>query len=190
MSGLTEVQFATAPSDTLARAMHARVAPQTSRPYIDLFTKDVVLWPIEHSNHWYLVVGLNLGKPNSVVFTVNSIGNYGEGAILEHIKAYLALEYQTLPSRGGQLPAIQTLATYPPQQTGIIDCGLYVVGYAEAIFRRFDQFSVLPGSEALGENWFPSFSPLHMRQRLADIIRNLSVEQNFVVTSWPDLDLS
>ena len=190
MLGLTEDQFASAPSDALARAMHARVARLTSRPFIDLFTKDIVLWPIEHSDHWYLVVGLNLGKPNSVIFTVNSIGNYGEGAILEHIKAYLALEYQTLPSRGGQLPAVQTLATSPPQQTGNIDCGLYIVSYAKAIFRRFDQFSGLPGSEALRENWFPSFSPLHMRQRLADIIRNLSVQQNFGVASWPELDLS
>ena len=190
MLGLTEDQFASAPSEALARAMHARVARLTSRPFIDLFTKDIVLWPIEHSDHWYLVVGLNLGKPNSLIFTVNSIGNYGEGAILEHIKAYLALEYQTLPSRGGQLPAVQTLATSPPQQTGNIDCGLYIVGYAEAIFRRFDQFSGLPGSEALRENWFPSFSPLHMRQRLADIIRNLSVQQNFGVASWPELDLS
>ena len=187
---LPEDQFARAPSHALARVMHTRVAHLTSRYSIDLFTKDIVLWPIEHSNHWYLVVGLNLGKPNPAIFTLNSIGNYGEGAILEHIKAYLALEIQTLPSRDGQLPTIQSLAFASPQQTGGIDCGLYLLKNAEAIFRRFDQFSALAGSADLGQNWFPSFSPLEMRQRLAEIIENLSAEQGFSFTSWPDLHLS
>ena len=190
MHDLSEDQFARAPSDALARAMHARVAHLTSRHSIDLFTKDIVLWPIEHSSHWYLVVGLNLGKPHPAIFTLNSIGNYGEGAILEHIKAYLALENQTLPSRRGQMPAIQTLTSAPPQQTGGIDCGLYLLSSAEAIFRRFDQFSALASSADLGQNWFPSFSPLEMRQRLAEIIENLSAEQGFTFTSWPNLHLS
>ena len=186
-----EDQIARAPSHALARAMHARVARITSRSSIDLFTKDIVLWPIQHSNHWYLVVGLNLGKPNSALFTLNSIGNYGEGAILEHIKAYLAIEFETLPSRDGQLPAIRSLAFASPQQTGGIDCGLYLLNNAEVIFRRFDQFSALAGSaDDLGQNWFPSFSPLELRQRLAEIIENLSAEQGFSFTSWPDLHLS
>ena len=186
-----EDQIARAPSHALARAMHARVARITSRSSIDLFTKDIVLWPIQHSNHWYLVVGLNLGKPNSALFTLNSIGNYGEGAILEHIKAYLAIEFETLPSRDGQLSAIRSLAFASPQQTGGIDCGLYLLNNAEVIFRRFDQFSALAGSaDDLGQNWFPSFSPLELRQRLAEIIENLSAEQGFSLTSWPDLHLS
>ena len=149
-----------------------------------------MLWPIAHSDHWYLVVGLNLGTENPAIFTLNSIENYGEGAILEHIKAYLALEFQTLPSRVGQLPAIQSLAFASPQQSGGIDCGLYLINNAEAIFRRFDQFSALVNSAHLGQNLTPSFSPLQMRQRLAEIIENLSTEQGFSVTSWPDLHLS
>ena len=88
------------------------------------------------------------------------------------------------------MPAIQTLTSAPPQQTGGIDCGLYLLSSAEAIFRRFDQFSALASSADLGQNWFPSFSPLEMRQRLAEIIENLSAEQGFTFTSWPNLHLS
>ena len=187
---LPEDQFARAPSQDLAEVRHALVAILTRRHSIDLFTKDIVLWPIAHSDHWYLVVGLNLGTENPAIFTLNSIENYGEGAILEHIKAYLALEFQTLPSRVGQLPAIQSLAFASPQQSGGIDCGLYLINNAEAIFRRFDQFSALVNSAHLGQNLIPSFSPLQMRQRLAEIIENLSTEQGFSVTSWPDLHLS
>ena len=123
-----------------AEARHALVAILTRRHSIDLFTKDIVLWPIAHSDHWYLVVGLNLGKPNSALFTLNSIGNYGEGAILEHIKAYLAIEFETLPSRDGQLPAIRSLAFASPQQSGGIDCGLYLINNAEAINQEHSRY--------------------------------------------------
>ena len=186
---LSEDQFARPLSDAAARVRHARVAQITRRRSIDLFTKDIVLWPIERSNHWYLVVGLNLGKPNAVIFTLNSAGKYGEGAILPHIKAYLSLEYQALPSREGPMPAIQSIISAPPQQSGGIDCGLYLLNNAAAIFNRFDEFSALSGSENLGQDWFPTFSPLHMRQMLADLIRKLSDEQNFGITSWPNLNL-
>ena len=187
---LSEDQFACPLPEDLARLRHARVAEITRRRSIDLFAKDIVLWPIERSNHWYLVVGLNLGKPNAAIFALNSAGNFGEGAILEHIKAYLALEYDALPNRDGHLPAIKTLASAPPQQTGGIDCGLYLLNSAAAIFRRFDQLSALSNSENLGQNWFPPFSTLQMRQMFANLIRKLSAEQDIGVTSWPDLNLN
>ena len=96
-----------------------------------------------------------------------------------------------IPNSYLQLPAIRSLAFASPQQTGGIDCGLYLLNNAEVIFRRFDQFSALAGSaDDLGQNWFPSFSPLELRQRLAEIIENLSAEQGFSFTSWPDLHLS
>ena len=191
---LSEALYDSAPTPALARVMHARVASITKpqhRQSIDIFSKDIVLWPICRSGHWFLVVGLNLGTREPAIFTLNSImkSNYGEGAILEHIKAYLAVEYGTLPRQGSQLPHIRSLSSSPPQQIGVIDCGVFVLGFAEAIFRRFDQFRTLPYSEVIGQNWIPSFSPLTLRQRLAEMIRNVSAQQNFGVSSWPDLNL-
>ena len=189
---LTDEEYGSTPSDTLARATHQRVAHFTSRRRhtIDLFTKLIVLWPMEHDHHWFLVVGLNLGAPNATVFTLNSIGSYGEGAILEHIKAYLAIEYETSRGRGSSLPAIRTLHTSPPQQTGGIDCGLFLLSYAEAIFSQFVAFSSLFGTDqASRRNWFPPVLTLEMRKILAAKIRQLSDAQNFGITSWPELRL-
>ena len=75
-------------------------------------------------------------------------------------------------------------------QSGGIDCGLYLLNNAAAIFRRFDQLSALSNSENLGQNWFPPFSTLQMRQMFANLIRKLSAEQDIGVTSWPDLNLN
>ena len=191
---LSDEEYGSAPSDTLARAMHQRVAHFTSRRRrchtIDLFTKLIVLWPMEHNHHWFLVVGLNLGAPNATVFTLNSIGSYGEGAILEHIKANLAIEYETSRGAGSRLPAVRTLHTSPPQQTGGIDCGLFLLSYAEAIFSQFVAFSSLFGTDrASRRNWFPTVLPLEMRKILAAKIRQLSDAQNFGITSWPELRL-
>ena len=189
---LSDREYGSAPSDTLARAMHQRVAQFTSRRRhtIDLFTKLIVLWPMERDHHWFLVVGLNLGAPNATVFTLNSIGSYGEGAILEHIKAYLAIEYETSRGAGSRLPAVRTLHTSPPQQTGGIDCGLFLLSYAEAIFSQFVAFSSLFGTDrASRRNWFPPVLPLEMRRILAAKIRQLSDAQNFGITSWPELRL-
>ena len=189
---LSDREYGSAPSDTLARAMHQRVAHFTSRRRhtIDLFTKLIVLWPMERDHHWFLVVGLNLGAPNATVFTLNSIGSYGEGAILEHIKAYLAIEYETSRGAGSRLPAVRTLHTSPPQQTGGIDCGLFLLSYAEAIFSQFVAFSSLFGTDrASRRNWFPPVLPLEMRRILAAKIRQLSDAQNFGITSWPELRL-
>ena len=188
--GLSDREYNSVPSDTLARAMHARVAHYTSRRSIDLFSKLIVLWPIEHNTHWFLVVGLNLGAPGAAIFTLNSIGSYGEGAILEHIKAYLAIEYETSRGLGTSHPAIRTLSTSPPQQTGGIDCGLFLLSFAEAIFSQFDAFSSLFGTDqASGRNWFPPVLPLEIRKVLAAKVRQLSDAQNFDIASWPELNL-
>ena len=191
--GFTRNQYSTTPTNSLAKAMHARVRRLTKPqhgPPIDIFSKDLVLWPINHDTHWFVVAGINLGKDNPALFTLNSIGTHGEGAILEHIKAYLAVEYRTLAERqGSQLPDIRFLSSSPPQQNGNIDCGVYVLGFVEAIFRIFDQFCMISYSEVIGHNWIPSFSRLALRRRLAEKIRNLSDEQQFRVSLWPELNL-
>ena len=189
---LSEREYCSAPSDTLARGMHARVARCTKRRRhsIDLFSKLVVLWPMEHNNHWFLVVGLNLGEPNATLFTLNSLGSYSEGAIVEHIKAYLAIEYETSRGPGSRPPTIRTLRTSPPQQIGGIDCGLFLLSFAGAIFSQFDLFSSHFGTEqGSRRNWFPPVSPLDMRKNLAAKIRQLSDAQNYGVSSWPELNL-
>ena len=191
-NNLSVREYDSAPSETLARAMHARVAHYTRRRRhsIDIFSKAVVLWPMVRDNHWFLVVGLNLGERNATLFTLNSYGSCSEGAILEHIKAYLAIEYETSQGVGSRPPAIRTLRTSPPQQTGGIDCGLFLLSYAEAIFSQFVAFSSLFGTDQASQrNWFPPVLPLNMRKILAAKIRQLSDAQNFGITSWPELDL-
>merc|ERR1711873_20866 len=85
------------------------------RRSIDLFAKDIVIWPIERSTNWYMVVGVNLGKDSASLFTVNSAGSYGEGSILEHIKSYLAIEWEK--KRGNSSPPnFCTQKVFPPQQ--------------------------------------------------------------------------
>ena len=189
---LSDREYRAAPCDILARDLHERVALYTRRPHrtVDLFSKVIVIWPIQRDDHWFLVVGLNLGAPNATVFTLNSIGSYGEGAILEHIKAYLAIEYETSRGCGSRLPAVHTLHTSPPQQTGGIDCGLFLLSYVEAIFSQFIAFSTLFGTDqASRRNWFPPVLPLEIRKILAASIQRLSDAQNFGITSWPELDL-
>ena len=168
-------------SESSARDAHARVAHLTRRRSIDLFAKDIVIWPIERSTHWYMVVGVNLGKDSASLFTVNSAGSYGEGAILEHIKSYLAIEWEKKRGNSSR-PNFCTQKVFPPQQQGGIDCGVFLISFVESIVRNFHDF-------ANGLVQFEPVDPTRLRQYLARNIRRLSQEQGFQISQWPRLDL-
>jgi Ulp1 family protease len=122
-----------------------------------------------------------LGKDSASLFTVNSAGSYGEGSILEHIKSYLAIEWEK--KRGNSSPPnFCTQKVFPPQQQGGIDCGVFLISFVESIVRNFHDF-------ANGLVQFEPVDPTRLRQYLARSIRRLSQEQGFQISQWPRLDL-
>ena len=71
---------------------HMRVRGWTKK--IDLFTKDLVIFPIcENNSHWYLVAAVRPGKVDGFIFVLDSLGG-GRKKALDNIIDYLASEWE------------------------------------------------------------------------------------------------
>ena len=165
--------------------MHGRVADRTHsrRRAVNLFEKDIVLWPVHRRDHWFLIVAC---MNERVVYTLNSYNTMCEGQIVAHIQAYLGIEYIKSVGQVGTPPTFTHVRTRPPQQNDFTSCGLFAIHFAREIANRMEEFAnMIP----TGTEWSMPFSPIQLRASLSRAIKQKSVDQGIIVESWPDLDL-
>ena len=134
---LTADQLAQPPTDELASQLHDRVSRYTHSPTknIDIFSHSLVIWPILRDQHWFLIAATNLNRKQAELFALNSLGNFGQGAILDHLLSYLKIEF-SVAHPGETCPAIRFVRTNPPQQRDGTSCGLFAIQFVEELLRR------------------------------------------------------
>ena len=71
---------------------HIRVKGWTKK--VDLFSKDLVIFPIcENNSHWYLVAAVLPGREGGFIFVLDSLGG-GRKRAVENILNYLSSEWE------------------------------------------------------------------------------------------------
>ena len=135
----------------------------------------LVVLPTCHAGHYYtLVAVLDLEQP--LLYVLESIGGgYAVeppcGAQFRALLLWLRLK------AGVPGPDFETaILSVPRQRSGSNNCGLFTLEYIEKILDHPDYFVVLAKSRALG-NWFSVQSVDQKREKLAEQIRQMAVDQ-------------
>ena len=135
----------------------------------NIFEKDFVIVPINHEDHWYVVLICYpaLLKPRvskgrlecPVILLLDSLEDGMKDEVVANLREYLACEWrermvvgQSQGVRLFQQSAMPHFCPDIPQQPNLTDCGLYLLEYVEAFFRSpIQDFSVPIASLA---SWF------------------------------------
>lgn len=135
----------------------------------NIFEKDFVFVPINHEDHWYVVVICYpaLIKPRvsegrvecPVILLLDSLEDGMKDEVVANLREYLSCEWTERMVVGqGQGVRLFQQSVMPhfcpdiPQQPNLTDCGLYLLEYVEAFFRSpIKDFSVPIASLA---SWF------------------------------------
>ncbi|KAL7072802.1 hypothetical protein ACQ4LE_008132 [Meloidogyne hapla] len=161
---------------------------------VDIFSKDYVVVPINEEIHWYLAIIVN---PNAGIFNMDVEAKYDpsdsskpylivlnsliDPALDKHLDVrqqlceYLHLEYADKHEKDGKYFRKESLQviqpTLIPQQKGYIDCGLFLLHFAEL-------FLVNPPkaitNRASFRCWFHDFQVQHKRDQIQQIIRQIA----------------
>jgi len=168
---------------------------------VDLFSKDMVIFPICLEAHWFLIVAVKPGlvkeprdpedritKGEPFLILLDSLGGTKPQAV-KIIREYLTREW--LAKKGGEesfsARNVKLFKPNKPHQENFTDCGLYLLHYIEKIFGCVAQFywSKLPDLS----DWFPKEEIDRKRFELATHIQNLAKVQNSI-TVFPDIPLN
>jgi len=159
----------------------------------NIFEKDFVIVPINHEDHWYVVVICYpaLTKPRvsegrmecPVILLLDSLEDGMKDEVVANLREYLACEWRERMVVGqGQGVRLFQQSSMPhfcpdiPQQPNLTDCGLYLLEYVEAFFRTpIQDFSVPIASLA---SWFTADQVQGKRESIAALIRRLAAEQS------------
>jgi len=159
----------------------------------NIFEKDFVIVPINHEDHWYVVVICYpaLTKPRvskgrvecPVILLLDSLEDGMKDEVVANLREYLACEWRERMVVGqGQGVRLFQQSAMPhfcpdiPQQPNLTDCGLYLLEYVEAFFRSpIQDFSVPIASLA---SWFTADQVQGKRESIAALIRRLATEQS------------
>jgi len=174
---------------------------------VELFDSDLVLVPIHQGLHWSLVAVCHLRHlrfqnrgikdpmhPRPVFLALDSLRDQGVHdsiRIVECLKAFFVQEYrqQSASSNNEQAAAVAALGkakvVHPadlPQQANLVDCGSYVVHYAQDLYGAV-RTSTQQGAPFSGAHWRPSrCSPEDMeafRLDLAEQCKAMELDYRF-----------
>jgi len=181
---------------TPAERRHAKVKGWTKS--VDLFKKDILIFPICEHNHWYLVIAI---KPGMVQFpeeseertthgeplflVLDSLGG-NKTAAVTNIRKYLNVEWSQKVNAFDDVDfsseQMKTIRPKKPEQENFSDCGIFLLHYVEKIFESLPQFFWRNSLErATGVNWFTAEEISGKRGNIAKLIRSLA---------WPNLEKS
>lgn len=173
---------------TESERRYSRVARWTKN--VDLFSKNMVIFPICENSHWFLIIAV---KPGHIQLPVGSEerkirgkpflllldsmdGNRDEAVAI--IRTYLAEEWKA--KKGSQASfgkkMMRLVNPSKPLQNKNTDCGLYLLNYVEKIFSCVAQFYFLNLPDLT--NWFPQEEIQQKRGLIACIIKILALCEN------------
>ena len=102
---------------------------------INLMTKEVVLFPINSDDHWYLIAVTNLSGSQPSITVMNSLQNIG--SVPEFVAAVKEYLYHELNLSSFQLHVPQV-----PRQSSRNDCGIFCILYAKFLLQNLHDFEV------------------------------------------------
>ncbi|KAL9938739.1 hypothetical protein V8E36_002458 [Tilletia maclaganii] len=115
---------------------HKGVARWTLRKGVNLFTKDIVLIPINNSNIHWTCGAINIRRKRFEYY--DSMAGGGPGKFFEQIRAYLAEEHRAT-YKGAELDLSQWTNHFTrdsPMQNNGNDCGVFAIQTLEQLSRR------------------------------------------------------
>ena len=138
-----------------AEKKHSRVKGWTKN--LNLFEKNLIIFPICEHSHWYLVIAVRphlvtlpldgddreqQGEPLFIV--LDSLGG-NKSAAVTNIRHYLAQEWRLKESSKNpdvdcpdfSSKMMKTIRPKKPEQENFSDCGIYLLHYVEKIFQRY-----------------------------------------------------
>ncbi|CAA7264723.1 unnamed protein product [Cyclocybe aegerita] len=114
-----------------------RLAKWTKK--IDIFSKDMVIFPVNHGNAHWTTAAINFRKRR--LETYDSMGMAKE-AVFKHLRAYLDAEHANKKSKPFDWTGWQTWAPADtPQQENGYDCGVFTCHFLEALSRGEESFA-------------------------------------------------
>ncbi|CAK5074923.1 unnamed protein product [Meloidogyne enterolobii] len=179
--GKTQVTLAT----RIKRVVFNFQAVKNWTKKVDIFSKDYVVVPINEEIHWYLAIIVN---PHAGVFDMDGEAKYNpsdssgpfliliDPALDKHLDVrqqlseYLHLEYADKHKKDGKYFKRESLQviqpTLIPQQKGYIDCGLFLLHFAELFLAISNRASF--------RCWFHDFQIQHKRNQIQQVIRQVA----------------
>ncbi|KAJ3507661.1 hypothetical protein NLJ89_g6179 [Agrocybe chaxingu] len=114
-----------------------RLAKWTKK--IDIFSKDMVIFPVNHGNAHWTTAAINFRKKR--LESYDSMGMAKE-AVFKHLRAYLDAEHANKKSKPFDWTGWQTSAPADtPQQENGYDCGVFTCHFLEALSRGEESFA-------------------------------------------------
>uniref|UniRef100_A0A914CR48 Ubiquitin-like protease family profile domain-containing protein n=1 Tax=Acrobeloides nanus TaxID=290746 RepID=A0A914CR48_9BILA len=170
---------------------------KTWTKHVNIFEKDYLVIPINEDIHWYLAIIVN---PSAGIQQLNSNENSRNSYIIifdslleperhkfidETLGEYLRLEYmdkketKNLPGVSFKRTCLKKILPKEiPQQKNEIDCGLFLLHYAE-LFLTNPPNLIEPTSSY--KDWHPEFEIKQKRQAIQYLIRKLAKTAGSIV---------
>jgi len=187
---------------TEEQRMHKRVERWTKK--VNIFEKDMVIFPICEEAHWYLIIAVKPGnikncvselKDEKVVrgqpffILLDSMGG-GKDRSVSKIRSYLAAEWNAKTGGTEKFSKRQMRCLKPPkpEQDNFYDCGIYLLHYVENIFKSVNTYfwNPLPNLS----DWFPQEEITKKRFQIAKFIQTLAKEQKGPNVDFPQIELN
>jgi len=201
---------------TDSQKMYERVRKWTKR--VDLFKKDFIVVPINEkkSHHWYVCIICYPGevedklmckdtdtgddqsqevvqrKPCILVF--DSLPDGSKSDICSTLRSYLTMEWKAKVLGNAKVFTEENMPQYNPivrGQKNSKDCGIFLLQYVQSFF----QTPMRDWTDATIEHrdWFDKEEAMKKRGKIAKLIRDLAVKQNYERKTYrklvfPDLD--
>jgi len=195
------VDFEKDRSLTEAQRQYKRVERWTKN--IDLFEKDMVIFPICVESHWLLIIAIKPGlincppkseertiKGEPFLILLDSMGGDNDKLVAK-IRQYLTEEWKA--KTGGKETfgkrEVRLVKPEKPEQLNFTDCGVYLLQYIEKMFRSVAQFYWLKLPDLT--DWFPLEEILRKRHEMAQHIQNMArVELQDSCPKFPEIRLN
>merc|ERR1719300_872653 len=158
---------------------------------VDLFKKDILVFPICEHSHWYLVIAIKPGMVQHaegseertthgepLFLVLDSLGG-NKSAAVTNIRKYLKVEWSQKMNEFDEVDfsseQMKTVRPKKPEQENFSDCGIFLLHYVEKIFLSLPHFFWRSSLErATGVNWFSAEEISKKRGEIAELIRILA----------------
>merc|ERR1719300_1886758 len=158
---------------------------------VDLFKKDILVFPICEHSHWYLVIAIKPGMVQHaegseertthgepLFLVLDSLGG-NKSAAVTNIRKYLKVEWSQKMNEFDEVDfsseQMKTVRPKKPEQENFSDCGIFLLHYVEKIFLSLPHFFWRSSLErATGVNWFGAEEISKKRGEIAELIRILA----------------
>lgn len=186
---------------TEAQRHHKRVERWAKK--INLFEKDMVIFPICVNAHWLLIIAIKPGlikcppkseertiKGEPFLILLDSMGGDNE-ELLDEIRQYLTEEWKV--KTGGKETfgkrEVRLVKPEKPQQLNSTDCGVYLLQYIEKMFGSVPQFYCFKLPDLT--DWFPPELILRKRHEMAQHIQKMArVQLQDSCPKFPEIRLN